>query len=561
MIFGSIPASIGRLSLLSQLYLSQNQLNGTISKNIGQLSELKVLDVAQNALQDTIFEHHFANLVKLEQLDMSSNSLVLNVSSEWVPPFHLKIIGLGSCRLGGHFPHWLYTQNNFDALNLSNTGISDTIPDWFWNLSSQATLLDLSQNEIRGMLPMNFASSNISDINLSSNLFEGPLPPLPSNIQSLDLTNNSFTGPIVFGNDEAKLNHLFLSNNQINGSIPSFICKFGDQLAVLDLSNNQLSGELPICWNNLTMLMVVNLANNNLSVDLGQNNLHGNVPTWLGESLSSLLFLRLRSNSFSGAIPPQICNLSSLQILDLANNYLTGHIPECIGNFSNMVINPNASQQALHVMEYVIDYKYSLPLVKNGMEREYTNNLPLVTNMDLSSNSLVGEIPESLLRLLGLQSLNLSENHLTGNIPSKIGDLRSMISLDLSRNELSGQIPPSLSDLNFLGYLNLSFNNLSGRIPTGNQLQTLNDASIYMGNFNLCGPPISQECTDDGPSQSPSFTSEDNKDEAGDSQEMLWLFLGIAPGFVLGFWMVWGILLFKRNWRIAYFLRLDNLFM
>ncbi|KAK1274772.1 hypothetical protein QJS04_geneDACA011728 [Acorus gramineus] len=307
-------------------------------------------------------------------------------------------------------------------------------------------------------------------------------------------------------------------------------------------------------------------------VDLGQNNLHGNVPTWLGESLSSLLFLRLRSNSFSGAIPPQICNLSSLQILDLANNYLTGHIPECIGNFSNMVINPNASQQALHVMEYRIDagdlgdfmlpnYKYSLPLVKNGMEREYTNNLPLVTNMDLSSNSLVGEIPQSLLRLLGLQSLNLSENHLTGNIPSKIGDLRSMVSLDLSRNELSGQIPPSLSDLNFLGYLNLSFNNLSGRIPTGNQLQTLNDASIYMGNFNLCGPPISQECTDDGPSQSPSFTSEDNKDEAGDGQEILWLFLGIAPGFVLGFWMVWGILLFKRNWRIAYFLRLDNLFM
>ncbi|KAK1260538.1 Receptor-like protein kinase 5 [Acorus gramineus] len=609
MISGSIPASIGRLLFLSKLYLTGNQLNGTVPNIIGQLSDLKVLDLAHNSLQGIISEHHFTNLMKLEELDMSSNSLVLNVTPGWVPPFHLKVIELGSCHLGGYFPKWLHTQSKFIALNLSNTRISDTIPDWLWNLSSQVVLLDLSQNEIRGMLPMSFSSTDIEDINLSYNKFEGSLPRLPSRPWSLDLASNSFTGPIAFGNNEVFLIHLILSNNKINGSIPSSICKL-EELAVLDISNNQLSGELPTCWKNLTSLMAVNLANNNLSgeipnlmchysdlkalrlsnnsfsgeipssmknctslvmVDLGQNKLHGNIPTWMGESLSSLVFLRLRSNFFGGTIPPQICELSSLQVLDLADNNLIGHLPECIGNFSKMIVNPNASQRALYIMEYGVlagdfgryifpKYKYSLPLVRDGEEREYTNNLPLVTNIDLSDNSLVGEIPEGLLNLLGLQCLNLSGNYLTGNIPLKIGVMQSMMTLDLSRNELSGQIPPSLSNLSFLNHLNLSFNNLSGRIPTGSQLQTLNDTSVYMGNSYLCGPPLPQECPGDGPSQSPSFTSKENEDEGGDIQEMLWLYLGIVSGFILGCWMVWGVLFFKRSWRIAYFLVVDDLY-
>ncbi|KAK1256841.1 Receptor-like protein kinase 5 [Acorus gramineus] len=611
MISGSIPASIGRLSFLSKLYLSGNQLNGTVPNIIGQLSDLKVLDLADNSLQGIISEHHFTNLMKLQELDMSSNSLVLNVTPGWVPPFHLKVIGLGSCHLGGYFPKWLHTQSKFIALNLSNTRISDTIPDWLWNLSSQVVLLDLSQNEIRGMLPMSFSSTDIDDINLSYNKFEGSLPRLPSRPFSLDLASNSFTGPIAFGNNEVFLSHLILSNNKINGSIPSSICKL-EELAVLDISNNQLSGELPTCRKNFTNLMVVNLANNNLSgeiptmmcqhpypylealrlsnnsfsgeipssmkdctdlvmVDLGQNKLHGNIPTWMGESLSSLVFLRLRSNFFGGTIPPQICELSSLQVLDLADNNLTGNLPVCIGNFSKMIVNPNASQPTLNIPEfgasagdfgnYIFpNYKYSLPLVRDGEEREYTNNLPLVTNIDLSDNSLVGEIPEGLLNLLGLQCLNLSGNYLTGNIPLKIGVMQSMMTLDLSRNELSGQIPPSLSNLSFLNHLNLSFNNLSGRIPTGSQLQTLNDTSVYMGNSYLCGPPLPQECPGDGPSQNPSFTSKENEDEGGDIQEMLWFYLGIVSGFVLGCWMVWGVLFFKRSWRIAYFLVVDDLY-
>jgi len=46
-----------------------------------------------------------------------------------------------------------------------------------------------------------------------------------------------------------------------------------------------------------------------------------------------------------------------------------------------------------------------------------------------------------------------------------------------------------------LSHLNLSYNNLSGKIPSGNQLQVLDDqASIYVGNPGLCGPPLTKKC-------------------------------------------------------------------
>ncbi|KAL7182039.1 hypothetical protein ACSBR1_040872 [Camellia fascicularis] len=185
-----------------------------------------------------------------------------------------------------------------------------------------------------------------------------------------------------------------------------------------------------------------------------------------------------------------------------------------------------------------------------GRELEYTKTLQFLISMDLSNNGIVGEIPEELMDLSGLLNLNLSGNHLKGRIPNNIGNLTQLESLDLSRNKLFGPIPPSLSSLSYLGHLNMSFNNLSGRIPTGNQLRTLDDPSIYIGNDDgLCGAPLNSYLNDKSSDGDHKHVDES---EVADETDFLWFYTGIGPGFLFEFLGVCGTLNFKKSWRYAY---------
>ncbi|KAL3635738.1 hypothetical protein CASFOL_020285 [Castilleja foliolosa] len=194
-------------------------------------------------------------------------------------------------------------------------------------------------------------------------------------------------------------------------------------------------------------------------------------------------------------------------------------------------------------------------LVK-GVMMEYTKTSAYTINLDLSSNNLVGEIPPNLTNLTGLHGLNLSHNHLRGGIPRKIGDMESLESLDLSSNYLSGTIPESLSKLTFLSNMNLSHNNLSGRIPTGPQLQTLNESSNYEGNSGLCGGPLLKKCQTNN--ETPPKVEHDDDDNEEISYK-IYLIASIISGLATGFWGTFGVLVFKRSWRLTLFRYMDVL--
>jgi EIX receptor 1/2 len=150
---GVIP-NLSKLSLLRELYLSNNQLNGSLDNVLGKFSKLQFLDLSFNSLKGFITETHLSNLSSLNHLDLSYNSdLSLKFSPDWVPPFHLDTIGLGSCKLGPAFPPWIQTQKNFSWLDISDARISDTIPNWFWDLSFNIKFLNISTNQITGTIP------------------------------------------------------------------------------------------------------------------------------------------------------------------------------------------------------------------------------------------------------------------------------------------------------------------------------------------------------------------------------------------------------------------------
>ncbi|CAL9005599.1 unnamed protein product [Prunus brigantina] len=579
-----LKGSLNNLTSFSSLLilnLSANQLSGKLPESIGQMSQLKEIDFSKNSLEGVVSETHFSKLSNLIYLDLSYNSLVLNFHSDWVPPFQLGYINLASCKVGPLFPKWLQTQNDSYrlVLDISNAGISDILPSWFWSNFRNAGVINLSQNLIRGIFT-NLAAEFpfYAELYLSSNQIEGPIPSILSQASYLDLSNNNISGSLSFlcASADMSLTYLNLSSNSFSGELPDCWSHL-ETLVMLDLSNNAFSGKIPMTIGSLLQMQTLKLRSNRFVgelpsslkncaslevIDLGYNKLSGPIPTWLGVSFKNLVILMLSTNHFNGSMPSQLCHLTHIKIMDFSMNNISGSIPKCLNNLTTLAQKGNPSlsstQSYMRVMgnntSAGANYEDDASFIWKGTMQTYKSTLGLVKRIDLSSNRLTGEIPSEITHLVGLISLNLSRNQLTGQITPEIGNLQSLDSLDLSRNQIDGGIPTSLARIDRLSFLDLSYNNLSGKIPTGTQLQGF-DPSVYVGNPQLCGPPLKNMCAN----QNEKTDLISNKEEDKDELITLGFYISMGLGFAAGFWGVCGTLIFNRSWRYAYLKFLNGL--
>ncbi|KAK7315133.1 hypothetical protein VNO77_33665 [Canavalia gladiata] len=332
-ISGTLPNLLPVFPSLKILQLSINKLNGTITKELRFPTELEKLDLSSNFLKGAITDSHFVNMSKLSLLDLSDNLLTLAFPQNWIPPFQLSYIGLRSCKLGPTFPIWLKNQNNFQDLDISNTGISDIVPMWFWTkLASQEWIsVNISYNNLYGVIP-NFPLKNLYySLILESNQFEGPIPLFLRGALFLYLSKNKFSNSLPFlcanGTVRETLYQLDLSDNQLSGQIPNCWSHF-KSLTYLDLSHNTFSGKIPTSMGSLLDLQALLLRNNSLTkgipfslrnctklvmLDMAENRLSGPIPAWIGSKLQKLEVLSLGRNHFFGSLPSQICYLKTIQ--------------------------------------------------------------------------------------------------------------------------------------------------------------------------------------------------------------------------------------------------------
>ncbi|KAK2631649.1 hypothetical protein EUGRSUZ_L02633 [Eucalyptus grandis] len=589
---GYLPSWMGQIKNLEDLTLDDNFLEGPIPSSLGTLKNLISLDVSFNHLSGILSEEHFASLRKMKFLVLSSNSFTLNVTADWMPPFQVIQLKMGSCQIGPSFPAWVRYQNEIGSLDFSNASISGPVPSWFWNISSDLSNLNMSLNRLHGQLPNPLPVARFAYVDLSSNLFQGPLPVPISIVEALDLSNNQFSGGIPqnlrkFG----PLNFLSLSSNRITGGLPESIGEM-QLLQVINLANNNLSGSIPPSIGNCSLLEVLDLQNNSLSglipaslgqlqelqslhlsnnklsgdlpssfkslsrletLDIGNNLLNGTIPAWMAEGFIKLRILSLRCNAFSGEIPHQLSSLSSLQVLDLAENNLTGNIPSSFGDLKAMVEGQSRIEYLFYGRGSTY-YEENFLVTTKSQPQLYTKTLSLVTSIDISRNNLDGEFPEEITKLAGLLILNLSRNGIGGQIPESILGMSQLASLDLSSNGLSGAIPQSMPSLSFLSYLNLSNNNFSGKIPYTQQMTTF-EASSYYGNPGLCGAPLNVTCPADEPDK-PRTTEDGGIDNEFIDQ---WFYLSVGLGYAAGILVPAVVLHIKSSWADAYFDFIDRI--
>ncbi|KAG6781641.1 hypothetical protein POTOM_014552 [Populus tomentosa] len=425
-ISGPIPMALGELVSLRSLDLSDNKFNGTLPKSLGELTKLEEMDISHNSLQGEVSEVHFANLKNLRNFSAAGNQLNLRVSPDWIPP-QLVFIDLRSWNVGPQFPKWVRPLEHLSYLDISNSSISSAIPIWFWSMSFRMEYLNLSHNQIQGVIPsklkLDFTAS-YPLVDLSSNHFKGPLPSIFSNVGALDLSNNSFSGSMLnflcHKTDELKnMQVLNLGENLLSGEIPDCWSSW-QYLVAIKLSNNKLGGNMPDSIGALSLLESLHIRNSSLSgklpislknctklitLDVAENELVGSIPAWIGKRFSSMVVLNMRANKFHGRIPRELCNLASLQILDLAHNCLSWSIPTCFNKLSAMATrNDSLGKIYLDSASSTLD---NVLLVMKGKVVEYSTILKFVRSIDLSSNALCGEIPEEVTRLSELHILSV----------------------------------------------------------------------------------------------------------------------------------------------------------
>ena len=362
--------------------------------------------------------------------------------------------------------------------------------------SGKVTELDLSRNELNGLVPDLSALTNLMKLDLSRNRLRRNISGLSrlTNLTELDVSYNFLTETLPNLSMLGNLTELNAGRNTIRGQIPDLSAL--TSLRVLNLRYNLLSGPIPRL-SGLSELAYLSLRNNDLSgpiPDLGaltglrslvlsDNELSGNIPDL--SALTNLVVLHLNENELSGPIP-DLSALVNLEALNLSYNELSGPIPDlsALSRLTSLDLGGNDLSGPIPDLSALTDLR-TLSLQYNQLSGPIPDlsALSRLTSLVLSRNELSGPIPD-VSRLTKLEYLRLGLNGLSGGIPD-LGDLTELKSLGLGHNQLTGTIV-ELGALTELHSLNLAHNQFTGPVPDLSALPNL--ASLSLMSNQLCIP-------------------------------------------------------------------------
>ena len=479
MLSGEIPAELGDLTNLNQLFLWGNELTGSIPAELGKLKSLQRLSLGQNKLSGEI-PAELGGMTRLQYLYLNQNMLSGSIPAELGDLTFLQELYLNQNNLSGEIPAELGSIRDLRQLSLWGNELTGEIPAELVQPKILQWLL-LHDNQLSGSIPTELGDRiHLQFLYLYQNKLSGEIPAelgRATSLQRLLLSRNQLSGsiPTELG-DLSNLRQLSLWGNELTGGIPA---ELGDLtfLQVLYLNQNKLSGEIPAELGDLTNLQYLYLY---------QNMLSGEIPAELGK-LTRLQRLFLHENQLTGRVPSSLGDLSTLERLYLHGNNLNGSIPERLVRLNSLVelslwSNPQLVVQTLRFELIRQHDRAALRYIyQNNNGAQWTDNSnwlsdkPLsewhgielhengqVKGLDLRNNNLRGPVDGAFSGLLVLETLNLSGNSgLTGELSLGLAD-NYLSELDISSTGVG--VP---DDDNFRSWLaGLNFRSSPSLAPT-----------------------------------------------------------------------------------------------
>ncbi|KAK3225589.1 hypothetical protein Dsin_005451 [Dipteronia sinensis] len=198
---GRLPIELGNLTKLKRLVLAGNKFTGKIPVSFGGLTELLILDISRNHLFGSM-PLTMGGLTSLLKLDLSNNMLEGKLPKELGNLKNLTLLDLRSNRFSGeltksleemvslkemvisHNPNiggnltgiqWQKLEN-LEILDLSDMGLTGTIPEKSITVLGRLRFLGLSDNKVTGRVSIEFESmSSLSSLYVNGNNLIGKL--------------------------------------------------------------------------------------------------------------------------------------------------------------------------------------------------------------------------------------------------------------------------------------------------------------------------------------------------------------------------------------------------
>ena len=478
-LIAEVRDQVGRV--MTDARVSWSSADSTVA-TVSAAGRVRAVGIGVTAITAMAGEANGTALVTVEQ---SAGSVIVTPPADTIAPGDTLRLGAEVYDANGHRVDgagFTWSSSNASVATVDTTGLVRGLAEGMATITAMAgsasgtSEITVANPDRAALVTLYNATDGPDWVNNENWLSDAPLrdwygvsTDVSGRVVQLRLTRNDLSGPIPSElGSLANLTRLTLEENALSGPIPLELGSLAN-LTTLGLWGNQLSGPIPLSLGGLANLTRLTLE---------QNALSGPIPPELG-NLTDLSELWLTRNDLSGPIPPELGGLGNLTELGLGFNQLTGPIPQSFLQLDRLRYFRIGGNESLCVPGST-SFGAWLEGIENWDDSESLCNAADVAALKSLFEATAGPGWAKSDGWLGHGAVD--EWH--GINADSLGHVTE---LDLTGNGLVGQLPTRLGDLAQMRVLRIGTNALTGRLPIPLTELSLNE--FHYADTELCVPP------------------------------------------------------------------------